>query len=383
MKRIANIWKYELEQVFRDAGVVIFFLIVPFVYPVIYGLIYNPETVRDVPLIIVDQSASSFSREFIRKIDASPDVKVISLAANMEEAIEMVNKKEAYGILAIPSEFSKKLHTGQRTEVKLYCDMSSLLNYKAFLLATTEASLEMKKEIRINESSLGSSKMEDITNNPITYEAVAMYNPQNGFASFLLPAILILVIQQTLLLGVGMLAGTRHSLKHYQLEQEASSITSVILGKGLAYFTIYIVVCCWALVVVPRLFILPQTGSFSSITLFCIPYLAACIFFAMTLACFIKDRETPMMVFVFTSLPMLFISGISWPGSSVPQFWQWISYLFPSTFGIQGFTKLNSTGADLSLVSFEFIMLWLQAAIYFTILLNIYYKRKVKIKNNP
>ena len=94
-------------------------------------------------------------------------------------------------------------------------------------------------------------------------------------------------------------------------------------------------------------------------------YLAACIFFAMTASIAIRNRETCMLIFVFTSVPLLFISGISWPGAAIPPFWKYVSYIFPSTFGINGFVKINNMGATLSEVAFEYKALWLQAGIYF------------------
>ncbi len=370
MKNIIKHWEYELTQAFKDIGVIIFFLVVPFAYPVLYGIIYNPETVHEVPMVVVDQSYTSSSRELIRRIDASPEVKVVAYPATMEEAIKITAEKNAYGILAIPHDFSKDLHTGRKTELKLYCDMSSLLYYKAFLLTVTEVSMNMGRELS-----------EEITVNPINYESVALFNPKNGFASFLLPAILALVIQQTLLLGVGMLAGTRRSNRHTESKLPSGGTLPIVLGRSLAYLSIYIPVSFWALIVVPFLFGLPQLATLSTITLFTLPYLLACIFFAMTVSCFIKSREIPMMIFVFTSLPLLFISGVSWPGSSVPKFWELISYLFPSTFGIKGFIKINSTGAELNLISFEYIMLWLQTFIFLASTIFLYQKESKKIFN--
>ncbi len=367
MGNIIKHWKYELTQVFKDAGVIIFFLVVPLAYPVLYGIIYNPETVHEVPMVVVDQSHTSSSREFIRKMDASPDVSIVCCPANMEDAIKMTAEKKAYGILAIPSDFSKNLHTGRQTEIKLYCDMSSLLYYKAFLLTTTEVSMNMGKEISFS---------------PIKYESVALYNPQNGFASFLLPAILVLVIQQTLLLGVGMLAGTRRSSRYSGSGLPSTGVMPVIAGRSLAYLTIYILVSFWALVVVPYLFKLPQMGDPFTIILFTIPYLLACIFFSMSISCFITSRETPMMIFVFTSLPLLFISGISWPGSAIPTFWEWISYIFPSTFGIRGFIKINTTGAELPQISVEYIILWIQSFIFLTITYFLYQKKTLNLSAN-
>lgn len=45
---------------------------VPVVYPLIYGFIYTNEVVREVPAVVVDASRSSLSREYLRKVDATP-----------------------------------------------------------------------------------------------------------------------------------------------------------------------------------------------------------------------------------------------------------------------------------------------------------------------
>ena len=366
------IWRQELKNIFKDVGVIIFFIVVPLLYPVLYGLIYNPETIKEVPLIVVDESHSSLAREFVRKIDATGDVSVYAFAANMDEAKKWMDEKKAYGILRIPVEFSKNIYRGDQSTVSLYIDMSGMLFYKAILLATTEASFEMGNVIHIEE-----------TVAPIVYEAVSLYNPQSGFAAFLVPAILVLVIQQTLLLGVGMLTATTREKNGNQLIPKNLPYVGthrIVYGKALAYFTVYIFISIWAFVIVPRLFDLPQIAQYKNVLLFMLPYLFSCIFFSMIIASFIRGREMPMMIFVFTSLIFLFISGISWPASAVPDFWKYFSYLFSSTFGIQGFVKLNSMGASLSEVKFEYQMLWLQAGIYFLITFLIYRHNVMKIR---
>lgn len=364
------IWKDELKNVFRDAGVLIFFFLVPLAYPLLYSFIYNNEVVRDAKLVVVDQSDSYLSREFTRRVNATADVEVVSTCTDMAEAKRYLDEKKAYGILYFPESFSKEVYRGEQATVSLYCDMSSLLFYKAFLLSATEVSLDLGREIQLSRLSSGSEKQDEITVNPIPYESVALFNPQNGFASFLVPAILILVIQQTLVLGIGMLGGTvREENRLETLPQSVGrhfhGTLRIVFGKSLTYLMIYILVCIWALAVVPKLFALPQIGDPLTLLLFVLPYLLACIFFAMTLAGFMTTRESPMLVFVFTSVLFLFISGISWPKEAIPPFWKAIGYLFPSTPGIQGFVRINTCGATLNEVAFEYRMLWVQAGIYF------------------
>ena len=363
------IWKDELKNVFKDSGVMIFFFLVPFIYPPLYAFIYNNEVVHNAKMVVVDQSDSYLSREYIRKVDATADVKVVAVCSDMEEAKRMMDAKEAYGILYFPSEFSKNIHKGKQATVSLYCDMSALLFYKAFLLATTEVSLEIGKELRAQNNPSSTIEQEKITINPIPYESVALFNSQNGFASFLVPAILILVIQQTLILGIGMLGGTAREKNRFHslvpVSRHFNGTLRIVFGKSLTYILLYIVVCIWALGVVPKLFSLPQVGEPWTVMLFVLPYLFASIFLSMTLSGFMTSRESPMLVFVFTSVILLFISGVSWPKEAIPPFWKAIGYLFPSTPGIQGFIRINTAGASLNEVAHEYRTLWIQAGIYF------------------
>lgn len=363
------IWKDELKNVFKDSGVMIFFFLVPFVYPLLYAFIYNNEVVHNAKMVVVDQSDSYLSREYIRKVDATADVKVVAVCADMEEAKRMLDEKKAYGILYFPSEFSKNIHKGKQATVSLYCDMSALLFYKAFLLATTEVSLEIGKELRAQNNPSSTIEQEKITINPIPYESVALFNSQNGFASFLVPAILILVIQQTLILGIGMLGGTAREKNRFHslvpISRHFNGTLRIVFGKSLTYILLYVVVCIWALAVVPKLFSLPQVGEPWTVMLFVLPYLFASIFLSMTLSGFMTSRESPMLVFVFTSVILLFISGVSWPKEAIPPFWKAIGYLFPSTPGIQGFIRINTAGATLNEVAHEYRTLWVQVGVYF------------------
>ena len=86
------IWKQEFRSTFKDQGILIFFVLVPLLYPLLYSFIYTNEVVRDVPAVAVDDSRSSLSREYLRKVDASPDVKILAYSSYMEEAKEIMKK---------------------------------------------------------------------------------------------------------------------------------------------------------------------------------------------------------------------------------------------------------------------------------------------------
>ena len=363
------IWKQEFRTTFRDQGVLIFFVLVPLIYPLIYAFIYTNETVREVPAVVVDNSRSSLSREYLRKVDASPEVTIVSYCADMEEAKAMLKNRKAYGIIYIPAHFSEDIVQGKQTQVSLFCDMSGLLYYKSLLNTNTNVSLTMNADIKMQRAGNTTDRQDEITAYPIEYEDVTLFNPTNGFAAFLIPAVLILIIQQTLLLGIGLSAGTAREHNRFKdlvpINRHYNGTLRIVMGKGLSYFMVYALVAVYILCVVPRIFSLNQIAIPGVLTLFTLPYLAACIFFAMTASIAIRNRETCMLLFVFTSVPLLFLSGISWPGAAMPAFWKYFSYIFPSTFGINGYVRINSMGATLNEVSFEYQALWIQTGIYF------------------
>lgn len=385
MNSVFYICQKELKAVFKDQGVLIFFLLVPLAYPLLYAFIYTDEVVREVPAAVVDMNKSTLSREFIRKVDATPDVKIQSHCADMEEAKLLLKESKVYGVIYIPENFSSDIAKGIQTQVTLYCDMSGMLYYKAILTASTEVSLKMNKAIKAKRAGNTTDRQDEISATPITYEAVNLFNPQAGYASFLLPAVLILIIQQTLLLGVGLSAGTARENNRFRdlvpLSRQYQGTLRIVLGKSSAYFIIYAIVSAYILCVVPKIFSLVQIAQAGTLAAFILPYVLSCIFFAMTCSIFIHHREACMMIYVFTSVPLLFISGVSWPGSAIPAFWRVISWIFPSTFGINGYIAINSMGATLDQVLPEFRALWIQTGVYF-LTTCIVYRRQIMLSRS-
>lgn len=385
MNSVFYICQKELKAVFKDQGVLIFFLLVPLAYPLLYAFIYTDEVVREVPAAVVDMNKSTLSREFIRKVDATPDVKIQSHCADIEEAKLLLKESKVYGVIYIPESFSSDINKGIQTQVTLYCDMSGMLYYKAILTASTEVSLKMNKAIKVKRAGNTTDRQDEISATPITYEAVNLFNPQAGYASFLLPAVLILIIQQTLLLGVGLSAGTARENNRFRdlvpLSRQYQGTLRIVLGKSSAYFIIYAIVSAYILCVVPKIFSLVQIAQAGTLAAFILPYVLSCIFFAMTCSIFIHHREACMMIYVFTSVPLLFISGVSWPGSAIPAFWRVISWIFPSTFGINGYIAINSMGATLDQVLPEFRALWVQTGVYF-LTTCIVYRRQIMLSRS-
>lgn len=360
----------EFRLVFKDSGLIVVFVGATALYPIIYSSIYKNETVRDMSVAVVDESMTSRSRELLRRIDATPDLKVAYQLNNFSESKELLARNQIHGVIFIPKDYSEKISRNEQTTVSIYCDMSSFLYYRAMMLGANFAILEAGKDIKIERLNAAgiTGRAAEVTADPFGYDGTILFNHSMGFASFLLPALLILMLHQTLFFGITMINGTAQEEKRLHAElyvHQRGKFFQVLLGKSLCYFSLYVVISAYMLLIIPRVFELPHNGNPLDIMMFVIPFLFAVIFFSMTMSVFIRNRETGLVVFLFFSLVLLFLSGFSWPQSNMPWFWRTFGLFFPATFGIQGFIKMNSMGADLAQIKFETLGLWIQTIVYF------------------
>ncbi|MGN0207520.1 MAG: ABC transporter permease [Muribaculaceae bacterium] len=368
---IYRVWRQEFHNVFRDPGVMIFFLLLPVMYPIIYTLIYNPELVREVPVVVVDFDRTPESRKYVRSLDASEYVKIIGYASDKIEARQALWEKKCYGVLEIPDDFAKNINRGESAQVDMYADMSLLVQYKGLLTAISDVTAAVGGHLKTSNAPDIMGTMMPEKGSPMPNKGVAIGNPTAGFASFLMPGILVLVLQQSLILGIVMLgAGKRERLRATGLPEPTAIHTGTartMIGEALCYFTIYSIMSVFDLYFIPHFFDLPQAGNYVEVNIFIIPFLLSTIFLGMIVQHLAREREDAFLLVVFFSVIFLFLSGLTWPLYAIPGFWRVIGWLVPSTWAVQGFVHISSNGASLAEVSGCYHALWLLAVIYFLI----------------
>lgn len=374
---VLYIWREELKQVIKDEGVLMFLVIVPLGYPLLYSWIYNNESLHETPVVVVDQSHSALSRQFINDCDASSDVHIAYYAEDLDEARSLVSRQLVRGIYFIPSDFATRVSRGEQGTISVYCDMSLMLAYKAVYQTAMVEAGRLGAGLNIKKSGNYTKREDAITAQPLAVDDVTMFNPSGGYGSCVLPAVLMLILQQAIALGIGMAAGTARERNHNgQLiptdDPHYRGAYRIVWGKALCYGMIGAVAAAYLSMAVPCMFSFPQLANGWTLLAMLLPYTMASVFFGMTVSCLVRYRENVMLLMVFVSVPLLFLTGVSWPQSSIPGAWQGVSWLFPSTFGVRAFIRINSMGATVSQILPEIRILWIQAAIYLSMACLVY-----------
>ena len=215
------------------------------VYAVFYPQPYLNEALRNVPIAVVDQDRTQTSRELARLIDASPDVAVAMVLPDLPTAQSEVYARKIFGVLLIPQHFERDLLHGRASPIALYADASYFLMYQRMNGAVAAVSRTMGVDFEVSRLiGLGvDPPVAMAATDPMPLTAVPLFNPQGGYATYILPAAFILILQQTLLIGVGLLgtlpgAGTATPIGRQRAGAQAYDAFATVASKLLAYLAI-------------------------------------------------------------------------------------------------------------------------------------------------
>lgn len=353
-----------LKDIFTDKGVLLMLVIAPIIYGFFYPWPYSSEVVDHVPVGIVDYDNSELSATIARYAAASPQLDTQRFV-DEQTAQEAVWADQIAGYMVIPSGLEQQVKSGKAASVSVLGNGSYFILNKnvqlGFLKAvsTVSAGIEIKKNV-----AQGAYLPTAAANTQaVPLQIIPLYNPTEGYGAYVVPAVSILILQQTLLMATAMLIGT-----WYEQRRHMTSVRGW-LGRIMALGLISFIIGCfyygWAF----ELHHYPRgknmTGSLLFLALFC-PTVAT---LGCVLGLWFRQRERSLQILIFSSLPLFFISGYPWPADQLPEVLQTIRWLIPTTPAINTSVQLNQMGASVIQVAAGFYALIALWALYFILLL--------------
>ncbi len=365
-----SIFVNELKLVFSDSGVMLIFCFAGLVYPILYNYIYHDGVVDEMPVAVVDLSQGSYSRRYLREFDATRECAIAYDCVSMAEAEKLMAEQKVHGIVYIPADFDEKLARMEQATLSTYADMSTFLYYKNMTMASNLVMLDEVHQIQAEHYAAAGYTGQDATQliEPVQYDTFLRYNPTISFTMFFVYMALFMILQQVMFYGSTTLAGTLRE-EHRSFARLTDNLSGfgmgrVVLGRGAAYFLIFMVLGVYGALLVPHLFHLPQHCYWWEMLILLTFFVADIIYFSFFWSTFITKRETVLVLLLFLTPMAVFLTGFTWPASNFPPFWKAVSYLFPSTFGCRAFMNLSNAGT-LEAIAPELIALSVQIVIYY------------------
>lgn len=369
---VRNIFINELNLVRHDSGVLLIFLFAGLVYPVLYNCIYGRGIVEEMPVAVVDHSQGPYSRRYVQKLDATRECQVAYRCLDMQEAQALMAQGKVHGIVSISRDFDAALVRMEQGVISTYADMSTFLYYKNMTLATNLVMLDEMHAVQAEHYAAagytGDAAAQLIE--PVGVDDHLPYNPTISFTLFFVYMATFMILQQVMFYGSATLAGTvrEEGRSFASLTQNLSGfgMGRVSLGRGAAYFLIFMLLGLYGAVLVPRWFQLPMHASGLDILALLAFFVTDIVFFSFTFSALIDRRETVLVMLLFVTPIAVFLTGFTWPQANFPAVWKALSYVFPSSFGCRAYMVLSQTG-NLSSIAPELRAMTLQIMVYFAL----------------
>jgi ABC-2 type transport system permease protein len=360
MNEVLTVFSHEIRRILTLRPAFSVLIVGSVFYAMFYPRPYLNEALRNVPIAVVDGDGTSISRELARRIDATSDVAVRMVLPDLVSAEREVYARKIFGILMIPKNFERDLLHGRASPVALYADASYFLLYQrvfgavAAVAQTLGAEVEATRLIGFGVDPVLAGAASD----PMRLTTVPLFNPEGGYATYVLPGAFVLILQQILLMAVGLLGTLPGADPARNAIGPPPGPFSTIAGKMAAYLALEAMMLPLYLIALPWFYGVPRLGGVILILFFAVPFVLSVSGLGLVVAAIFKNPLSVQLVLAAVGLPFFFLAGFAWPTEAIPPAEHVASLLVPSTSAINGFVRLAQFGAPLADVRSELLTLW-------------------------
>lgn len=357
MSRLKALWLQELRSLLADRAVLLTLFGGILFYAWLYPLPYAQQVARSLPILVVDEDNSVLSRRLAFMADATPQLVLVGQAATLREAEARIRQGEARGLLLIPQHFYRDVRLGRSVTLSLAGDGAYYLIYGAIAEGLSSAAATLGALVRIQRlSAEGGGPMVLQDWSPFSLQMQPVFNPTLGYQQYVVPAVFLFILQQTLLIGLG-LRGVSEREQGLHLRGQGRVRLLLFMLLYLIFFMFYFGPCM-------AYYGLSRDAQPWQLLAFVLPFFLAAGLLGLLLGCVTARREMVTPMVILSSLPLLFASGFIWPTEMLPGPLQVVMSLLPTMPGINGLLRLNTMGADWSAVNGLWWQLWAQVITY-------------------
>lgn len=361
--------KKECAAIFKNPAILLTVFGGVVFYSFLYPLPYAQQIPRELKVVVVNLDNSQISRRLERMVDACPQVQLSGRAHSLAEAQRMFVDDKLAGIMVIPENFYRDLLQNRRPTLSFAGDASYFLVYGTVLKGMTGAAQTLAAQIKVKRMVLSGQAMALASKqySAIRLNIFSAFNETLGYVNYVIPAIFVLILHHTLLMGAGILGGGQNEElragrgDYYWLKVSAWRL---LLVRSALFVSIYWVLSMYYFGFTFSFYGIPQIANFSELNLFIVPFLLCTSFLGILFGLILPRRELATLLVLLSSMPLVFGSGFVWPVSAIPEGIVKVLQFIPVIPAMNGLIRLNQMGAEFMDVYPLWQQLWLCSALY-------------------
>ncbi|GAA5235668.1 ABC transporter permease [Verticiella sediminum] len=345
-------WRATLLAIVTDRYAVVTMIGAVILYSFFYPSAYRHEVASDLPIVVVDQDASALSRALLRRVQALREVRVVAQATDLDAARRIVQAREADALLYIPRDFARDVLRGQQGPLVLLAEGAYLGRASWALTGLAAAVGDFAAQAAGAQARFLGAPMQP----PVRLVQRPLFNTHEGYGSSIVPGVSILIVHQTLLIGIGVLLGTRRQATGRRLSLPPRRLLGMLAGfatVGLGGMLYYLGFTAWVQDY-------PRGGNLPGLLVAAPLLVAATVLFGTFVGSYFDTRERAFQYVTATSIPLFFLANLSWPDVLTPPALHTAAQALPIVPGINLMVRLNQMGVSLHEVRGE---LWTLAGL--------------------
>ncbi|MDK9705602.1 MAG: ABC transporter permease [Desulforhopalus sp.] len=360
--------RHEWQAVFTNSAILLTVIGGVLLYSFLYPLPYIQQVPRNQEVVVVNLDNSQLSRRLELMVDATPQVRLSARAHSLDEAEEIFLSRKLSGILVIPENFYRDLLQGRRPTLAFAGDASYFLIYGTVLEGMAGAGGTLAAEVKVHRMIMSGQPPSLATErlSGAKLNLVPVFNPTMGYVNYVIPAVFILILHQTLIMGLGILGGGQNEQQGAGQEgywQRVAPLRLLAVRTGF-FVAIYWLLFMYYFAVCFTYYQIPRLAGLAELHLLLLPFLLSATFLGVCMGSLMPRRELTTLLVLISSLPLIFASGFIWPLSAIPAPIVAASQLVPVIPAIKAFLALNQMGAEFSDILPLWYQLWLCAVLY-------------------
>lgn len=346
---------------------VIFLIAVAF-YLLFYAWPYAAQNVTSIQTAVVDLDRSAASRAMIERIKSVAMINVVAIGTDRAEGESLYKTEKVAAVITIPENFEENLLAGKHTSVALTANGAFPVKSRAVMAGlmgvvgeTTAASMALN----LVRAGAPLETLKKLQTAPVAFTDVNLYNPLSGYASYIVAAVMPIIIQAVMFVSIVM------SLGGWLASANPPSVLRAVCrnvhGFAALYVAFWLFSLMWLAYALGPDFVLFDFASMQNpggTLLMAAIFGAAVVSFGLAFTFAMGTNAYGAQFFVVISAPALFLSGVVHPLFDMTPPALVLRLLLPSTSGINGLVAVSQNGAPLYAVTVQIAHLLLLTVAY-------------------